>query len=46
MQRLLKDITIEEIGQLIQSLNDVDMEELFEHFLDNDTKKKLKERLQ
>lgn len=45
MQRLLTDVTIEEIGQLIQSLNDTDMDELFDVFLDDDTKQKLKDRL-
>lgn len=45
MQPLLKDVTIEEIGQLIQSLNDSDIAELVDVFLDDESKKKLKKHL-
>lgn len=45
MQSLLKDITIEEIGQLIQSLNDSDTAELVDVFLDDESKEKLKKHL-
>jgi hypothetical protein len=45
MQRLPENVTIEEIGQLIQSLNDTDTAELVDVFLDDDTKEKLKKHL-
>ena len=45
MQRLLNDITIEEIGQLIKSLKDDEMTELFHTWLDDETKEKLKKHL-
>lgn len=41
-QRLPKDVTIEEIAELIQSLNPTDMDELLNSFLDTETKEKLK----
>jgi hypothetical protein len=46
MQRLPNDVTIEEIGQLIQSLDDTDMAELADTWLDDETKEKLKKHLQ
>ena len=45
-QRLPNDVTIEEIGDLLKSLNEVDMEELVNFWLDNPTKLKLKKVLQ
>lgn len=45
MQRLPDDVTIEEIGELIQSLDETDMSELVEVFLDDETKEKLKKTL-
>lgn len=45
MQRLPNDVTIEEIGQLIQSLSSIDMDELVDTFLDDETRAKLKARL-
>ncbi|MEO7397378.1 MAG: hypothetical protein ABIW84_02335 [Ilumatobacteraceae bacterium] len=45
MQRLPDDVTIEEIGQLIQSLNSIDMDELVDTHLDDKTRAELKARL-
>lgn len=45
MQRLPDDVTIEEIGQLVKSLNEQDTAELVDVFLDDATKEKLKKHL-
>jgi hypothetical protein len=45
MQRLPEDVTIEEIGQLVQSLDESDTAELVGVWLDDDTKEKLKKHL-
>lgn len=45
MPPLLKDVTIEEIANLIKSLNPPDMDELVNTWLDDRTKKMLKRRL-
>jgi hypothetical protein len=45
MQRLPKDVTIEEIGQLVKSLDERDTAELVDVWLDADTKEKLKKHL-
>jgi hypothetical protein len=46
MQRLPKDVTIEEIGQLVNSLDERDTAELVDVFLDDSAKEKLKKHLQ
>jgi hypothetical protein len=45
MQRLSEDVTIEEIGQLVKSLDERDTTELVDVWLDDDTKEKLKKHL-
>lgn len=42
---ILDNMTIEEIGQLLKSLNDVDAKELVDHFLDDETKARLQNAL-
>ena len=45
MQRLHNDITIEEIGQLVKSLTEDEMDEMINHWIDDETKEKLKKHL-